>query len=80
MEAANEVAQLEYEVAQSNLDALQTRVEAGTATLRDLGDARIQVNERYLALQDTIFEVQRARVGLMRETGELEKWLNGTSD
>lgn len=79
MEAANDVAQLEYEVAQSNLDALQTRVEAGTATLRDLGDARIQANERYLALEDTIFEVQRARVGLMRETGELEKWLNGTS-
>jgi outer membrane protein TolC len=76
MEAAQEVAQLEYEVAESNLDALQTRVDAGTASLRDLGDARTQANERFLALQDTKFELQQARVGLMRSTGDLEGWIN----
>ena len=80
MEAARDVAQLEYEVTQSNVDALQTRVDAGTATLRDLGDARVQANERYLALQDTIFEVQRTRVGLMRATDELEKWVSGSGN
>jgi len=77
MEAAQEVAQLEYEVAESNLDALQTRVDAGTASLRDLGDVRSQANERFLALQDTKFELQQARVGLMRSTGDLENWING---
>jgi outer membrane protein TolC len=78
MEAAQEVAQLEYQLAQSNVDAVQTRLEAGTATLRDVGDARMQASERYLTLQDTTFELQRARVGLMRSTGELEKWIQAS--
>jgi outer membrane protein TolC len=75
MEAAQEVAELDYEVAESSLDALQTRVEAGTASLRDLGDARAQASERFLTLQDTKFDLQQARVGLMRSTGELEGWI-----
>lgn len=79
MEAAQEVAQLEYEVAKSNLDAVQTRLDAGTATIKDLGESRAQTNEHYLALQDTTFELQRARVGLMRSTGELEKWIRGSN-
>jgi outer membrane protein TolC len=78
MEAAQDVAQLEYQLAQSNLDAVQTRLDAGTATLKDIGDSRMQASERYLVLQDTSFELQRARVGLMRSTGELEKWIQGT--
>jgi len=77
MEAAQEVAQLEYEVAQSNLDAVQTRMDAGTATIKDLGDSRAQASEHYIALQDTTFELQRAHIGLMRSTGELEKWIGG---
>jgi outer membrane protein TolC len=78
MEAAQEVAQLEYELAESNLDALQTRMDAGTATIRDLGDARTQANERFLALQDVTFQLQQARVGLMRSAGDLENWVNGS--
>lgn len=77
MQAAQEVAQLEYEVAQSNLDAVQTRLDAGTATIKDVGDSRAQVSEHFIALQDTSFELQRAHVGLLRSTGELEKWVNG---
>jgi outer membrane protein TolC len=77
LEAAQEVAKLEYEIAQSNLESAQTRMDAGTATVKDLGDARAQASERYIALQDTTFELQRARVGLMRSTGDLEKWING---
>jgi len=77
MEAAQEVVQLEYEVAQSNLESVQTRMDAGTATLKDLADSRGQVTERYITLQETTFELQRARIGLLRSTGELEKWING---
>jgi outer membrane protein TolC len=77
IEAAQEVARLEYEIAQSNLESVQTRMDAGTATLKDLGEARAQAGERYIALQDTTFELQRAHVGLMRSTGDLEKWVNG---
>ena len=73
--AAQQVVDLEYQIAKSNLDATQTRVDSGSATLHDLDDARSQVNERYDALQDTNFELQRARISLLRATGELEAWV-----
>ena len=76
LQAAQQVAELESEVAQSNLDATQTRTDAGTATIKDLGEARAQADDRNLVLQDTNFELRRAQIGLLRSTGELEKWVN----
>jgi outer membrane protein len=73
--AAQDVAELEYEVAKSSLDAVQIRVDAGTATIHDEDDARNQTNERYDTLQDTRFELQRARIALLRATGDLSSWL-----
>lgn len=75
LSAAQQVVDLEYQIAKSNLDATQTRVDSGAATLHDLDDARNQVNERYDALQDTNFDLQRARISLLRATGELEDWV-----
>ena len=74
LNAAREVAQLEYQLAQSGLDAAQIRVDAKTGTLHELADARVQANERYLAFQDADFEYQRVRLSLLRATGDLEKW------
>jgi len=79
MQAARDVAQLEYEIAQKNLTAIQTRTDAGTATLHDLDDARTQVSERFIALQDVTFELERSQLGLLRSTGQLEKWALGTN-
>jgi outer membrane protein TolC len=75
LEAAREVAQLEYQLAQSSLDAAQTRIDAKTGTLHDLADARVQAAERYLLFQDADFEYQRVRMNLLRATGDLEKWV-----
>ncbi len=72
--AAREVAELEYQLAQSNLEAVQTRVDAKTGTLHELADARVQAAERFLLFQDADFEYQRARVSLLRATGDLESW------
>lgn len=77
MQAARDVAALEYEIAQKGLDAVQTRMDAGTATLHDLDDARGQTSERFIALQDVSFELERSQVGVMRATGELERWALG---
>jgi len=74
LDAAREVAQLEYQLAQSGLDAAQARIDAQTGTLHELGDAQAQANERYLAFQDADFEYQRARLNLLRATGDLENW------
>lgn len=78
MQAAREVAQLEYEVAQKNLEATQTRTEAGTATLHEVDDARTQASEKFIALQDVTFELERSQIALMRATGELESWALGS--
>jgi outer membrane protein TolC len=78
LQAAHEVAQLEYEIAQKTLDAVQTRIDAGSANLHDLDDARSQASERFITLQDVTFELERSQVGLLRSTGDLEKWAMGT--
>jgi outer membrane protein TolC len=78
MQAARDVAQLEYEIGEKNLTAVQTRMDAGTATLHDLDDARSQASERFIALQDVIFELERSQLGVLRSTGDLEKWALGT--
>jgi outer membrane protein TolC len=78
MQAACEVAQLEDEIAEKNLIAVQTRIDAGTATLHDLDDARSQSSERFIALQDVSFELERSQLGVLRSTGDLEKWALGT--
>ncbi len=78
MQAARDVAQLEYEIAQKGLIAVQTRIDAGTATLHDLDDARSQASERFIALQDVTFELERSQLGVLRSTGDLEKWALGT--
>jgi outer membrane protein TolC len=75
MSAAQEVADLEYQVAQSSLESLHVRLDAGTANWHDLQDAREQLNERYNSLQDANFELQKARIALLRATGDLESWL-----
>jgi outer membrane protein TolC len=78
LQAARDVAELEYEIAEKNISAVQTRIDAGTANLHDLDDARTQVSEHFIALQDAVFDLQRTQLALMRSTGDLEKWALGS--
>jgi outer membrane protein TolC len=74
LEAAREVAELEYQLAQSGLEAAQTKIDAKTGTLHELADARVEAAEKYLLFQDADFEYQRVRISLLRATGDLESW------
>jgi outer membrane protein TolC len=73
--AAQNVADLEYQIAQSNLQAVQIRSSAGTASWHDVEDARTQVYTLYSQLQDADLELERARITLLRATGGLENWV-----
>ena len=73
--AAQEVVELEYQIAKSNLDATRIRIDAGTATLHDEDDARSQAGEHYAALQDAKFQLEQARIALLRQTGDLAEWV-----
>src|SRR4029077_10842349 len=78
MQAARDVAELEYEIARKNVEAVQTRMDSATASLHDLDNARTQASERFIALQDVTFELERSQVTLLRATGDLESWARGT--
>ena len=78
MQAARDVAELEYEIAQKNVEAVETRVKSGSANLHDLDNARSQASERLIALQDVAFELERNQVELLRSSGDLENWALGT--
>jgi outer membrane protein TolC len=75
--AAREVAQLEHQLAQSDIDATHAKIESGAASLKDEENARVAEHERYTAYLNSSFELDRAQVQLMRQTGELENWALG---
>ena len=77
MQAARDVAELEYEIAQKNVEAVQTRMKSSTANLHDLDNAQTQASEKLIALQDVTFELERNQVALLRANGTLESWVLG---
>ena len=76
--AAKDVAELEYEIAKSDLDTVEIRLNSGNATVHDAANARIQLGAKYDALQDANFQFVRAQIGLLRVTGGLESWVEQT--
>ena len=73
--AAREVSQLEFDLAKSNFDEIEVRTNSGGATVHDQANARAQVSEKFNQLQDADFELSRARLALLRMTGDLESWV-----
>lgn len=74
LQAAMDVAQLQYQVAQSELDATETRLQSQIGTLREEQDARSKTEVAYNSLLDTHLALEKAKIGLLRNTGELEQW------
>ena len=72
--AAREVARLEYQLARADVDAVQAKVQGGTATLRDEANARLAEGQKYTAFLDASYLVEHAQMQLLRSTGELEQW------
>lgn len=75
--AARDVAQLEHELAQADIDAIHAKVESGGATLREEQNARVTEHQRYTAYLNSGFELDKAQVQLLRQIGELESWALG---
>ncbi|MGB8769576.1 MAG: TolC family protein [Candidatus Korobacteraceae bacterium] len=72
--AARDVAKLEWEVAQGDLDTMKARIESASANPRDQQIARLDVEDKYAAYLDAQFELSRAELQMLRLTGELENW------
>ncbi len=76
LKAAQQVSELEYEITQSNQEAMQIKIKSGTATLNEGDQVRADLSAKYNALQDANFELVRAQIGLLRATGELQSWVD----
>ena len=74
MQAARDVAKLEWRVSQGDFEAVQARAQTGNANPRDTQMAQLEVNDKYAAYLDTEFELTRTELQLLRLTGELENW------
>jgi len=72
--AARDVARLEWQVAQGEMEAVTARLETGGANTRDQANARLDGDDKHAAYLDSEFELSRATLQLLRLTGELENW------
>ncbi len=74
-EAGKEVARLELQLQQQNLAQLQARLEEGKAGLQEVEKARLDENEKWMALLDATFQRQQAQLDLLKTAGQLDKVL-----
>jgi outer membrane protein TolC len=81
-----QLAELDSELAQQQLDAMLVQLNAGTGnssgpqmTPKDEQNARIQERQKYLDLLDAQFELRQIEIGLLRQSGQLESWLKSVS-
>ncbi len=72
--AARDVAQLEHQLSQADIEAAHAKIESGTASVKEEENARVAEHERYTAFLNSNFELDRAQIQLMRQTGQLETW------
>lgn len=77
MAAARDVAQLEHELAQADIDAAHAKIESGQASLKDEQTARVAEHQRYVLYLNSVFELDKTQVQLLRQTGDLESWAVG---
>jgi outer membrane protein TolC len=75
--AARDVAMLEHELAQADIEAAQAKVESGAASIKDEQNARVAEHQRYAAYLGSTFDLDKAQVQLLRQTGQLENWAVG---
>jgi outer membrane protein TolC len=77
--AANDVARLEYEVAQAGVDTTQVKVQNGEANSRDAEQARVDASDRFVSYLESTVELTKAQLQLLRSTGSIQQWALGTS-
>jgi outer membrane protein len=70
-ETSREVARLDHEVARDQVAVLLAQMEEGRASLKQVEEARFVENEKWLAFLDAHYGVERARLNLLKQSGDL---------
>jgi outer membrane protein TolC len=84
LESQAEVAGLQQQLAQQQLDILQQQLKSGNPggpqmTPKDEQNARIGEREKYLGVVDAGYQLRQAEIHLLRQTGELLAWLKSAA-
>ena len=86
LQAQAEVAALQQQYAQQQLDALHVQMQNGNGnpdspqmTPKDEQKARIGERDKYLGVLDAGFQLHQAEIQLLRQTGALEAWLKSAT-
>ena len=85
LKAQGEVAALQQQLAQQQLDILHLQLQSGTGnptgqqmTPKDEQKARIDERDKYLSVVDAGYQLHQAEIQLLRQMGQLESWLKLT--
>jgi outer membrane protein len=70
-ETAAEVARLDLEVAREQLSVFLAQMQEGRATLRQVEEARVAENDKWMAFYDAQYTMERARWSVLKFTGDL---------
>jgi outer membrane protein TolC len=70
-ETGAEVARLDLEVAREQLSVYLAQMQEGRVTLRQVEEARVAENDKWMAFYDAQYTVERARWSVLRLTGDL---------
>ncbi len=81
-----EVARLEQQLAQQQLDALTVQLNTPSSnpngpalSPKDEQNSRIAERQKYLALIDADYQLREAQIQLLRQTGQIDAWLRQSS-
>jgi outer membrane protein len=72
-DAAREVARLDLQLAQEQLQDMEAKFNQGHVTLSQLEQARVAENEKWLTFLDAGLSHERAQLDLLQATGQLAK-------
>jgi outer membrane protein TolC len=70
-EGARRLAQAELDLARAQLSVLLAQMNEGRASLRQVEEARFNEDEKWIAFYDAQFNAERARLNILRQTGQL---------
>ncbi|MGH9725380.1 MAG: TolC family protein, partial [Candidatus Acidiferrales bacterium] len=73
LDAEREVARLDLQLAQENLQLLQAKMDQGRATLADVEQAHLDESDKWIAFLDADFARQQGQLTLLEATGQLAK-------
>ena len=73
LDATREVARLDLKLSQESLQLLQAKFDEGRANLRDIENARLDENDKWVAFLDADFARQQGQLTLLQATVQLAK-------